>query len=391
MRHLFDTGAQSCVADDEISRYGGTFGGVVGHIFGEGMQAPPLSTHSDSEGIRFASSVSLSPIHGPNGYFGAVGFRGRNHDVGRVECEGGDGVRAFTDHASDSNSTGHTVGDVVLRSNGEHNQQRAVYVLGQSGGNVGTISVRSITWKATNDDNTAPIIRAKYGKVLVDEIISQGSCETTTTPLTYADTDGEIEVLKWTGRDMGIFQGADILTDTSSVIIRESDFETETTPWGSFADLNSNDGTFLLEDARVNQRGTETDLVLNKGAGADVKVNWRIDGETGDRNNFRLPTLTISAATNYSVDTGDAYGQDLLLNVLTTFAGGGINSFTDGQYLGQRIMVVNKYDPSNSGTQSFDLIDNASGNIRTGATDLTVLAGRGVILYWDGFDWRLTS
>ncbi len=380
MRHLIDTSGSASATDDEVVKYGEVIGGSVGRVFGVGMQAPPASTHSDAQGIRFGSVVSLSPIHGPNGYFGAVGLRGKNHHVEYAECENGDGVRCFSDYGSVANSYGHSIGDIVVRADGRHDQARGVMVQGSASGVVAGVSVRSITF--IGEENISPIVRADHGSVFVERVANFGNNAATSTILCDINAGGSVEIREWIGRDAGKFTLIDI-GDATGVAIIDRVALTADAAWGYLANLNNNDAYLRCGTLVADNEGVASDLIQNRGTSADIVADWTITSNSFN-SRIRHSTVTINSAAGFDIAFGDSGAHETIVNLTVTAAGGWVDDIGNGHFFGQRLVISNKFD----NIYAVALKNNASG-VRLGS-DVVLSPGESVTLFWDDADWRLT-
>ncbi len=384
MRHLFDTTAVPTTLADDVSNYGGVVGGYIDNILGVGMQASPASTHSDADNIRFGSVVSITPIHGPNGKRAATGFRGRNHHVDYTDCDNGESLFVFTDYGSPDNSRGHTAGSVVNRSNGQGDQSRAVYVVGQTGGVIDLITIDEVICKYNG--NKSSVARAERGSILINKVTVTGSCFANTVYLFDANIEGSIEVDRLIGRDMGLFSLFDLSDDTSRGVVHSLDVETAST-WGELADLNGTDAYLRVWSARFSQVGTSSDLISNRGAGADIIADWVMtdSAQTTSSNRRRLVTTNINAASAFSMDLSDSGAPVIYAKVVASVAGGSITAITSGTFFGQELVVFN----DTTSTESFDVVSNDGGFAL--AAPVTLAVGEALRGFWDGFRFKVSG
>ncbi len=386
LRHLVDTTAFSASNQDDIYIYGGTVGGLVGNVFGIGMQAAPASSHNDSQQITYTNVTSLKPIHGPNGLQSAVGLRGKYHRVDNITIEDGVGLYAFSDHNAQGNSIGHSVGKITMLNRGFNDRARSVYIDGGSSSSVTGIAVGEIVIKNISDDNLSNICRVEYGDLKIGRITCNGGSDTNDIDLFNIQAGGSIEVENMIGRDLGTFSLLNMEDDTSSAVFHNVNIETDET-FGYLADLNSTNSYLRFHNVTLNNRGSSSDLIQNKGATADVIADWTLTNsdQTNDRNRKRLPTIVASAATAYDIDFDDRGGDFSFQKVVTNIVGASIGDISDGNYYGQRICISNDF----TSPQDISIPDNANG-LRLDAT-ITLTPSRSVTALWTGFEWVLAD
>lgn len=98
---------------------------------------------------------------------------------------------------------------------------------------------------------------------------------------------------------------------------------------------------------------------------------------------LRYRALTCGTAGARSVDLQRAGDACIVLRVTADVAGVSINSVTRGAYPGQQLLVNN--NTSSAGTLAVS--NNSSGLLTLGA-GVTLAAGAGLLLFWDGSTWR---
>ena len=379
MRHLVDTTA---VSASSIDSYGGVVGGYAASIFGIGMQGAAASTHNDADNIRFGEVVNVNPIHGVDGGMCCVGFRGRNCHVDYVDSDEGNAVYAFTDRSVADNSRGHSAGKIVMRGRGLINRSRAVLIIGNSSSPV-DLTVGEIHWHSLRDNNISVISSVTYGDVYVNQVFARGGSESNSIELLEVDVAGHIEIESFVGRDLGTHSLCSFQDPDSSIKIKRIDVEAGTT-WGYLARMRNHDATFYVGEATFDTRGTDADLILSRGTGADTQVDWVVlDQENSPKfNRKRLSTITADSATGtYNIDVSDIGAEVMYQKVIGTVTGAAIKQVSDGLFLGQELVISNNFDS----TGDLDIDDDANG-IRLNAT-VTLQPSESLRALWNGFEW----
>lgn len=390
MRHLCDTSAIGVsAASGDVHLYGGVVGGFVASTFGVGMQAAPASTHSDADNFRFGQVVSLNPIQGPSGFVGCVSFRGRNCHVDHSECDEGTGVYAFADYDDADNSRGHTAGKIVSRNKGHWDRGRAFLATGLSASSIVDLTIGEIEWVAERNNNLSPIGRAENAEVRIGRIEATGKSDDSsgTIDLFDVNANASVEVETMRGRKLGGFTLCEIADATGSFKVNAIDLETKGEAWGYLVNMNNADATVRIGSALIDSDGASADLILNRGASADIIADWVVleSKNAAVSNRKRLVNITASLATPYNIGVLDIGAKVLYQRVVTSIAGASIGTISDGSFLGQELIISNH----TTSTNDLSVPDNVSG-LRVPAT-VTLAPFEAVRAYWTGFEWLLAG
>ena len=243
----------------------------------------------------------------------------------------------------------------------------------------------------SNGANISPVLRATYGKLIVEKVFVSGESTATNIALINIGVEGEVEVLEWVARDAGKFTLIDIADATGKATLHKVDIETDQADWGYLANLNEDNGTCTIKSATMNRPGADVDLILDAGPTATVLADWRVTDQAYDGSAYNLadlPTVLIAAAGEYTIDIGNCIAPEIFVNLICSAPGGLISAISPGKFYGQRIVLQNKYDTTNNGTQTCSLRDSIDGKLRVGPSDVDITVGAGATLCWLDKTWR---
>lgn len=376
LRHLYTTGSSGSTTSITAGRpwsRGRTANVLVTNSLAVNCQNGGFSTHADGYNCTFDTCVSVASWRGPSG--GSISFpmRGMKNKVKNCVSYGGSiGVSAFTEYndvnnCQDIEIVNHThycyengydvatsANSVGISVDGKYpgNKLRVVIHNPTIYGKEDTVYHVHVQYASVTGHGglfRAPQVGTNQGMIISVDNMSDVSWDHGTVDYTGATGTG-FRTVK--------FQNTESNPTGSSAKMNNWTIKNEGIDWKYMVDFGSTASSFIGLGWECDQAPSDADASTGSSAAIVHIVDWNAKGGTAGRRSMMTKSLT--SATDYTYDIGNAGADNLQLTLTATAGGSALKGVTRGNKDGQRLRIVNSPASSYATTlkrSTVDLID----------------------------------
>lgn len=383
VRHGYTDGSRSPVGD--LRRYGGTMFDRVINSHVTNPQNTGWDTHPAGYGIEFVACTTTFSFNGPTGSRQGFAFRGTKHRAVDCTVHGGSGFVVFPGYGHPLASTGHEYYNcrhIANPSVADLNRHafRAEGKVGAGGNPDAIVDVKYINCSAEGT-NSAGVFYAERATVdIINPIVkhvltgTQSAIIEANLTSTVRLYGGRFDVTGSSGTNLAMFKcdtvdssirsdgnvkivgasGLNFIANCSNIATTMYLFGIDTDfDWGSSPVYNASTSTLVI------------DFVVNNGRASGY--------------NLRVPPTLATGNNTVTIQYRGA--KEVFVRLRSTNSSVVVNNISAGNIIGQRLVIVNRTDSTNTIT-----IQNGGTNISI-VSDIVLAVGQATQLIWDGTTW----
>jgi hypothetical protein len=384
-RHGYTTNVVTTNVSDPWT-YGMTRQSVVSAGTASQCSSTPWDTHDLCERITFVGCKSLSVYQGQDVAYGGFQLRGKSHRV--IQCEhngGGVGVQIDTDNPN-----------LILTEADRHIIQSFVYegnaqaIRMSPGSHPGPLFAHVLQLYARTSYQFGAVSVLGGDMVIEDANLVFLSDQPTVRAFDLRGagrlncSDIMMDFTGLTGADPSIQHAYVMRYDGSNNIFEIDDAEIKASP--SMWDLVHWAGAGTVQDVKVYADLTADDPpenydgIISVGAGSDIRRHILVN--LGRSGNSAYGQDNLSVAGAYQINTNGCFSPTVTRAFVVSIAGVSINGIGIGEFVGQRMVILNL-----PGSSQDLLLDANPGNRLSLLADITLSPGAGTAMVWNGQTW----
>lgn len=384
-RHGYTTNVVTTNVSDPWT-YGQTRQSVVSAGTASQCSSTPWDTHDLCERITFVGCKSLSVYQGQDVAYGGFQLRGKGHRV--IQCEhngGGVGVQIDTDNAN-----------VALTIADQHIIQNFVYdgnaqaIRMNPGSHPGPLfaHVSQINSRTSYQFGAISVYK---GTMVVEDANLVFLSDQPTVRAFDLRGDGHLDVSNvlmdytgLTGADPSVQHAYVMRYDGANNVFNISDGEVKagSPMWDMvhWAGAGTVQDVTIVADLVADKSPANYDGILSVGAGSNIRRNILVN--LGRSGNSAYGQDNLSVAGSYQINTNGCFSPTVTRAFVVSTTGISINGIGIGEFVGQRMVILNL-----PGSSQSLLLDATPGNRLSLLADLTLDPGAGTALVWNGQTW----